>query len=161
MTLVRVEASTEVDVRRVVGELFVAYLRFYSREDDDLARRFLARRLALGDSLVWADVSDAGVTGFVQVYPEHSSLSLRTVWWLNDLYVDPATRLRGTGRALVQHVLDEAAQDDVASVRLETQATNAGARALYERAGFVLDDPVDRESQDNEFVVYSRRVGER
>jgi ribosomal protein S18 acetylase RimI-like enzyme len=56
---------------------------------------------------------------------------------LDGLFVARAARGRGVGTALVEAVLDEAAARDLAEVRLEVVAGNCGARALYERLGFV------------------------
>ncbi|WP_082494876.1 N-acetyltransferase [Cellulomonas sp. Leaf334] len=142
MTITRIDGTTDARTTSAVVELFVAYRHFYGRLDtDDDARTFLHRRVRTQDSFVWAALADDGVAGFVQVYPAHTSLDLGTVWWLNDLFVAPTARAIGAGRALVQHVLDEAAANGVAEVRLETQPSNTTARALYERLGFTLDGP--------------------
>lgn len=142
MIIARIDGTTDARTSSAVVELFVAYRHFYGRLDtDDDARTFLRRRVQTQDSFVWAALADDDVAGFVQVYPAHSSLDLGTVWWLNDLFVAPTSRSGGAGRALVQHVLDEAATRGVTEVRLETQPENATARALYERLGFTLDGP--------------------
>lgn len=135
-----------------VTDLFVAYRAFYGRTgDEDDARSFLRTRLERRDSLVRAVVVDGSATAFVQVYPQHSSLGLRTTWLLNDLFVAPDARSAGAGAALVGRVLDEAAAAGVHEVRLETQPGNARARALYERHGFRLATDVD---QGGEFLTY-------
>ena len=157
MTIARIDGATDARTTTAVVELFVAYRHFYDRLDtDDDARAFLRRRVATQDSFVWAATAGDVVGGFVQVYPAHSSLGLSTVWWLNDLFVDPSARALGAGRALVQHVLDQAAEHGVTEVRLETQPTNARARALYERVGFTLQGP----SADGDFLTYRYAVGQ-
>ena len=110
MIIARIDGTTDARTTSAVVELFVAYRHFYGRFDtDDDARTFLRRRVATQDSFVWAALAGDDVAGFVQVYPAHTSLDLGTVWWLNDLFVAPSARALGAGRALVQHVLDEAA----------------------------------------------------
>lgn len=120
-------------------ELFVQYRHFYDRhDDDDAAREFIRRRMAAGESLVWAGGSQGRIEGFAQVYLNHSSLRLATTWTLNDLFVAPSARGTGLGKSLVLRVLDEARADGVGAVRLETREDNAAARALYDGLGFIV-----------------------
>ncbi|GEL98199.1 GNAT family N-acetyltransferase [Cellulomonas terrae] len=161
MIITRIDGATAVGTTSAVVELFVAYRHFYGRLDtDEDARTFLRRRVQTQDSFVWAALAGDDVAGFVQVYPAHTSLDLGTVWWLNDLFVAPAARSLGAGRALVQHVIDEAATHGVSEVRLETQPENATARALYERLGFTVDGPSApvAEHDDEAFLTYVHRV---
>ena len=142
------------DVLDQVADLFVAYRAFYGRTgDEDAARGFLRERLARRESLVRAVLDDGRAVAFTQVYPVHSSLGLRTTWLLNDLFVAPDARGTGAGAALVRRVLQEAAAAGAAEVRLETQAANAPARALYEGLGFALATDAD---QHDEFLTYTR-----
>ena len=53
-----------------------------------------------------------------------------------NLAVHPDSRRAGTGRALVQHVLDDAAAHGAVSVSLEVGRSNAAAAALYRAMGF-------------------------
>jgi ribosomal protein S18 acetylase RimI-like enzyme len=55
------------------------------------------------------------------------------------MYVAPRARGTGVGERLVQAVLDEAAARGRSRVVLEVTETNAPARRLYERMGFVYD----------------------
>ncbi|MCX5377584.1 GNAT family N-acetyltransferase [Streptomyces sp. NBC_00091] len=147
-------------VLRVAGEadldtaaaLFHGYLDFYevTVEDPDGPRRFLAERIAKGESLVLlADAPGAGTVGFAQVYQAFSSLTLRTAWILNDLYVAPSGRRTGAGRALLREVLRRAREAGVAGVQLETAYDNHVAQGLYESEGFVRE----------EFHVYFHELG--
>lgn len=161
MIITRIDGTTDARTTSAVVELFVAYRHFYGRLDtDDHARTFLRRRVQTQDSFVWAALAGDDVAGFVQVYPAHTSLDLGTVWWLNDLFVAPTSRGLGAGQALVRHVLDAAASHGVTEVRLETQPTNATARALYERLGFTLDGPSapDAEHDGEVFLTYVHAV---
>ena len=58
--------------------------------------------------------------------------------WIGGLGVVPGERRRGTGRALMQAVHDEARARGAAQVWLEVIAENTGARALYEELGYSL-----------------------
>ncbi len=78
----------------VLTGLFDAYRQFYGQEPDLLgARRFLEARLRGGDSVVLLafDATGAGV-GFVQLYPSFSSVAMKPIWILNDLFVAPEAR---------------------------------------------------------------------
>src|ERR1700729_1816543 len=55
---------------------------------------------------------------------------------LISMYVRPRARGRGVGEALVAAVLNWAGQRNAAAVHLWVTASNAPARALYERCGF-------------------------
>ncbi|WP_079405709.1 GNAT family N-acetyltransferase [Streptomyces sp. 3211] len=148
---VSVRAAGEADVD-AAAVLFRGYLDFYEVdiEDPDAPRAFLAERIAKDESLVLlADVPEAGTVGFAQVYRGFSSLSLRTAWVLNDLYVAPEGRRTGAGRALLREVLRRAREAGVSGVQLETAYDNTVAQGLYEAEGFVRE----------EFHVYFHDLG--
>jgi len=58
--------------------------------------------------------------------------------WIGGLGVVPGERRRGTGRALMRAVHDEACARGAAQVWLEVIAENTSARALYEELGYGL-----------------------
>ncbi|MFE2142489.1 GNAT family N-acetyltransferase [Streptomyces sp. NPDC059456] len=141
--VVRVAGEADVEAAAV---LFRGYLDFYEVEveDPDAPRAFLAERIRAGESLVLlADAPGAGpgagAVGFAQVYRTFSSLALRPLWILSDLYVDPSGRRTGAGRALLREVLRRAGEAGVAGVQLETAYDNHVAQALYEAEGFERD----------------------
>ena len=63
------------------------------------------------------------------------------VLWLEELYVLPELRGRGTGARLLQATLDVARERGCRAVELEIEASHARAANLYARAGF---RPLDR-----------------
>ena len=63
------------------------------------------------------------------------------VVWLEELYVLPELRGRGTGGLLLQAALDVARDRGCRAVELEVEASHARAANLYARAGF---RPLDR-----------------
>ncbi|MYT21748.1 GNAT family N-acetyltransferase [Streptomyces sp. SID7760] len=137
--VLRVAGHSDLDV---AGGLFRSYLDFYEVkvEDPDAPREYLAQRLRGEESLVLlADVPGAGTVGFAQVYRTFSSLALRPMWILSDLYVDPSGRRSGAGRALLREVLRRAREAGVCGVQLETAYDNHVAQALYEAEGFERD----------------------
>ena len=56
--------------------------------------------------------------------------------WLDELYVLPAHRNGGVGRALVEAVLERAVGHGCVAVDLEVDTSHARAARLYQRLGF-------------------------
>lgn len=119
-------------------ELLDGYRRFYGQPSDrQAARDFLEQRFGLGDSFILVSEDAAGeLTGFVQLYPGLSTVGLNSRWTLNDLFVRPQARGKGTGRALMQAAMLLAREHGVARLVLMTQTDNAPAQALYESLGW-------------------------
>jgi len=149
---VDVRPATDDDVDAVVG-LFRQYLRFYDQEVSDAeARAYLTARRDAGDSVLLVaalrpeddetaseDEGDGRLVGFAQSYPTWSSVSLSRSWVLNDLFVTPAARGTGAGRALVQDTCRRAKDAGAIRVSLATAWDNVAAQGLYESEGFVRD----------------------
>jgi GNAT superfamily N-acetyltransferase len=85
-------------------------------------------------------------------------LRLRPSFWLEgrdayleELYVVPALRGRGIGRALLEAVLEAARQAGAARIELGTGTGDTAARALYESCGFT-----NRDSDGGMLLFYER-----
>ena len=129
----------------LVAPLFDAYRQFYHQPADlGAARAYLAARLARGESVIFLALLKAGSAsipaGFTQLYPSFSSISLRPVWILYDLFVAPEARRRGVGRALLVHARAFAEGTGAGEMTLQTAHDNAPAQALYTALGWVRDD---------------------
>jgi GNAT superfamily N-acetyltransferase len=124
--------------------LFDAYRQFYrQRSDVGAARAFLDERLRREESVIFLAVADEDggeVLGFTQLYPSFSSVSLRRLWILNDLFVAPSVRRAGVGRRLLERAREWAVETDAKGLTLATAVTNSTARALYESCGWRRDD---------------------
>ncbi|MEA3246183.1 MAG: GNAT family N-acetyltransferase [Gemmatimonadota bacterium] len=138
--VVAVRRATPADVDSI-APLFDAYRQFYENAPDLAgARVFLRDRLERGESVVLVAEAGNGVAvGFTQLYPSFSSNSLAAIWVLNDLFVDPAARRTGAGRALLRAAADHARATGAVRLTLMTAHANATAQALYESEGWVLD----------------------
>jgi GNAT superfamily N-acetyltransferase len=126
-----------------VAPLFDAYRQFYGqRSDVAAARAFLEERLRRDESVVFLARSEpAGEPlGFTQLYPSFSSVSLRRLWILNDLYVRSDVRRGGVGRRLLERARDWAVETASKGLTLATAVTNRDAQALYESCGWRRDD---------------------
>jgi GNAT superfamily N-acetyltransferase len=138
----------ELDDLDALVPLFDGYRRFYGqRSDPDGARAFLADRLKRGESVIFLAVADGAVVGFTQLYPLFSSVSMKRLWLLNDLFVAPDARTSGAGRALLERAERWAAETGAKGLTLSTQITNLPAQRLYEACGWTKDD---------EFLHYHR-----
>lgn len=71
--------------------------------------------------------------GFAHYYFHPSSYSLTDACTLEDLYVAPAVRGQGVGRALIDEVAARARQAHAPALHWKTRASNQAALALYER----------------------------
>lgn len=120
--------------------LFDGYRRFYRRPSDEAAARaFLAERLDHGDSVILIAESEGRAVGFVQLYPSFSSVSMRPIFVLNDLFVDSGARGTGIGGALLDAAVDHGRAAGAKSLTLQTEHTNEHAQAVYEAKGWVAD----------------------
>jgi GNAT superfamily N-acetyltransferase len=138
----------ELDDLDALVPLFDAYRRFYGQASDlPGARAFLADRFKRGESVIFLAVVDGAIVGFTQLYPSFSSVSIRRLWVLNDLFVTPDARKSGAGRALLERAERWAAETGAKGLTLSTQVTNLGAQRLYEACGWTKDD---------EFLHYHR-----
>jgi GNAT superfamily N-acetyltransferase len=127
-----------------VADLFDAYRQFYGQPaDPDGARQFLRERLQASDSVVLVAEREKRLVGFAQLYPAFSSASMKRLWILNDLFVIPAHRRAGIGRALLSSAEDLARATSAKGLVLATQKTNGPAKALYEARGWKPDDVFD------------------
>ena len=125
-----------------VAPLFDGYRQFYGqRSDPAAARTFLAERLARDESVIFLAVAEDGeALGFTQLYASFSSVSLRRLWILNDLFVDPRVRRGGVGRRLLERAREWAVETDTKGLTLATAVTNRAAQSLYESCGWRRDD---------------------
>jgi GNAT superfamily N-acetyltransferase len=131
----------------LIAPLFDAYRRFYKQAPDLAgAAAFLRERLANEQSVVFLalneDAPDVAL-GFVQLYPSFSSVRMRPIWILNDLFVAPEARRGGVGRLLMDAALQLARATGAARLALSTAKDNVTARSLYLSLGYQIDEDFD------------------
>jgi ribosomal protein S18 acetylase RimI-like enzyme len=147
MLTLEIRRASHSDIRPA-AELFDAYRQFYGQPADyAVAEGFLAERFTKNDSALFlaVDPQSGQALGFVHLYPSFSSVAVRRIWILNDLFVAPAVRQRGIGRAILEAARGFGVSTGAARIVLSTAVTNREARALYESYGYKLDEV---------FVVY-------
>jgi GNAT superfamily N-acetyltransferase len=120
--------------------LWRAYLAFYETTVADEIYDVTFARLIAPDhpaQNAFVAVIDGTVAGFVHyVYHPHN-WRREDVCYLQDLFVDPAYRGNGVGRALIEAVYRAADANDTPSVYWLTQDFNHTARQLYDRVATV------------------------
>lgn len=125
-----------------LAALFDAYRVFYAQPSDlASARAFLAERLARADSVVFLAFDDAlSVLGFTQLYPSFTSIRMKPIFILNDLYVAPEGRCKGIAKALLAAAAEHARGIGAARLTLSTAVTNHSAQSLYAANGWIRDE---------------------
>lgn len=128
-----------------VAPLFDQYRQFYKQPPDAAAARaYIEQRLQNGDSVIFLAENNGKGVGFVQLYPSLASISMRPIWILYDLFVAPAARTRGAGRALMDRAREHAEETKAYQLILETATDNFTAQRLYEKLGYKRDDEFHR-----------------
>jgi GNAT superfamily N-acetyltransferase len=137
VTIVR---ATFGDLDKIVP-LFDSYRQFYGKESDHAAARaFLAERIARDECVIFLARAPDEAVGFTLLYPAFSSVSLKRLWILNDLFVRSDVRRGGVGRGLLRRARQHAVETGAKGLVLSTAVTNTAAQSLYQSCGWVRDD---------------------
>ena len=125
-----------------VAALFDAYRQFYEMPADPaLARRYLDERFHRNESTILVAENAGGeLVGFTQLYPTFCSVLADRTFVLYDLFVTPAARGTGAGRALMEAAESYARANGAARLMLQTARTNTIGQSLYESCGWKRDD---------------------
>lgn len=128
---------TELDE---VAELFDEYRSFYGQSSErDGCRRFLHDRISQQESVIFLARFETRVAGFVQLYPSFSSIAMKEIWILNDLFVLESERQRGVGTELLNAAEQFARESNAIRLTLATGVENVSAQSLYEKLGWLRD----------------------
>jgi GNAT superfamily N-acetyltransferase len=134
--IVRRAGVADVDRLR---PLYSGYRAFYhGTPDPDGEARFLRERLEGGESVVFLAERDGAPVGFTQLYPTFSSVAMKPLWILNDLFVVPEARRAGVGALLLRRARRHAEETGAEGLILETALDNPAQR-LYEAEGWRRD----------------------
>jgi GNAT superfamily N-acetyltransferase len=118
-------------------ELFRGYIAFYEATVSDRQIELTWSRLMEGApdfhiALVAVDDADRA-QGLAHVLFHRSTWSPTWYCYLEDLFVDPAARAKGVGRALIEATYAEADRRGATRTYWTTQEFNYRARALYDQ----------------------------
>ena len=75
----------------------------------------------------------------MQLYPSYSSVAMRRLWILNDLFVRENARRERIAERLLARARQLAIETGAKGLTLATEITNRPAQALYESCGWVSD----------------------
>lgn len=132
--------EADLEDLEIVAPLFDAYRQFYKQPSDlEGARQFLRNRMEYDESVIFLAVQDGVGLGFVQMYPTFSSVSMKRLWTLNDLYVTPEARRSGVATDLLEYARQYAIETEAKGLELATAPDNHSAQALYESLGWERD----------------------
>lgn len=125
--------------------VFDKYRVFYKQASNEKeCKRFIQERIKNQESVIFLAIENQTDVikplGFVQLYPSFSSVAMKKLWILNDLYVDQSARRQGVAKALLQKAKDHAAQTGAMGLALETAKDNYNAQRLYESNEYELDN---------------------
>ena len=130
--------------------LWAAYLAFYQAAVDPEATELTLRRILEPANPMCGRIAerDGTVLGFAICVLHEGTWSVRSTCYLEDLFVDPAARGAGIGRALLDDLVALGAERGWSSIYWHTRASNAQARRLY-----------DRYTGADDFVRYRLAIG--
>lgn len=119
--------------------LFDGYRVFYRQESNpEAVKSFLKERLTKQDSFIYIAYIDNIAVGFTQLYFLFSSVSMKPMYLLNDLYIDSNYRNKSIGTALMNKAKTLCKEKQYKGIIIQTENTNP-AQHLYQREGFVKD----------------------
>ena len=123
-----------------LADMFNEYRQFYKQPSDVSAgREFLKQRLEQNQSKAFiAELGDQPV-GFIHLYPGFSSVHLKPIWTMNDLYVRSIARRKGVGFALLDAAKQMALDTGAIVIQLSTLQRNIAAQQVYESKGYRRD----------------------
>jgi ribosomal protein S18 acetylase RimI-like enzyme len=134
---------TLADSTRVleIARLFDEYRNFYQKESNiEGALAFLKARFKNKDSVIFTANDDSRMAGFAQLYPSFSSVSMKRIWILNDLFVREPYRRKNVARQLMSAAKNHATATNAVRLVIATQVSNFPAQRLYESLGYVKDE---------------------
>jgi GNAT superfamily N-acetyltransferase len=117
-------------------ELFSQYITFYEAVVPAAVIELTWQRLCQqADGMIAFSALDQSgeIQGIATAIFHRSTWSETHYCYLEDLFVDPARRAKGTGRALIEAVSTEATRRGADRTYWATAATNTTARCLYDQ----------------------------
>ncbi len=122
-----------------VSRLFDRYRIFYQQSSNlEAAKNFLQQRFQKNDSTIFLAYDAKHIVGFTQLYPSFSSVSMKPVWILNDLFVEEVYRNKGVAKLLMNAAEEFARETEAVRIVLATHISNIAAQALYESRTFPI-----------------------
>ena len=134
--------------------LFVTYREHFGQLPyPDSSRKFLEKRISRKESVIYLALADDEdkLLGYCQLFPSYSSLSLKRVWILNDIFVAEDARRMLVADRLLQTAKQMAKETNAVRMRVATSVSNEVAQKTYESIGF---------REDTRFKNYTLELGD-
>ncbi|MCS6905873.1 MAG: GNAT family N-acetyltransferase [Bacteroidia bacterium] len=142
---IQIITASQIHLPELV-DLFEEYRQFYRMPPNKAAAfRFLTLRLQYQDTRLYLaqhpkHPTPFSIVGFVHLFPSFSSLAMRRLWILNDLYVYESYRGCGVGQLLIQKAILLAKETQAQGIFLQTEIQNTRAQKFYVKNGFIKDE---------------------
>lgn len=135
MTIIK----ANIDHLEQLASLFNSYRVFYNQSSDIKgAKQFLLERFKNQDSIIYIAFINDEAIGFTQLYPLFSSVAMKSMYLLNDLYVNSEHRGKGIGEALIKYAKVLCISEKNKGLALQTGFDNP-AQYLYEKLDFIKE----------------------
>ncbi|WP_180900425.1 GNAT family N-acetyltransferase [Martelella soudanensis] len=114
--------------------LWQGYLAFYGTELDEAVTAMTWSRIIDPTSPVFTRLAvvDGVIAGFATCILHPRTWAVEPACYLEDLFVDPASRGSGVGRALIDDLIATGRRDGWTNLYWHTNDDNATARRLYD-----------------------------
>lgn len=146
---IKIEKLISLTVNHPMVTLFDLYRQFYHQKSDlNAAFNFLNDRIDNGESLIYIAYYDDVIAGFTQLYPSFSSVNMKKIYILNDLFTDENYRNKGIATTLLKHAEEIAKQNSIIYLALETHKDNK-AQLLYTKNGW---------EKDNDYFHFTKNI---
>lgn len=137
--MVQVRKANLTDIDQLT-DLVEQYRAFYKQEPNPNTKAYLTKRLENNESIVFVAQENEKLVGFTQCYPTFSTVSLSSIWLLNDLFVAPDHRGKHIADELMDVAERSAKEAGATRIWLRTAHTNIPAQSLYEGRGWLQDE---------------------
>ncbi|BAY78920.1 acetyltransferase (plasmid) [Nostoc linckia NIES-25] len=128
----------DINHLETVSILFDKYRIFYNQISDiEATKNFIKERFQNNDSRIFLANDNREIIGFTQLYPTFSSVSMKRVWILNDLYVKESHRQKGVASLLMNTAQEYAKASGAIRVILATHISNTNAQKIYKSQGYI------------------------
>lgn len=114
----------------------------YREMSHEVAVDFLAARMVEKDAFLRVAELDSELLGYcsatIRSSPSSPLFHPRRFVYVNEVVVQPNSRLGGVGRALIADLKELARQDGAREIELDVGHFNSGAKAFFKKQGFEL-----------------------
>ncbi len=136
----RIEAVSNADLAELT-RLYIAYRVFYGEAaEEQQAAEFIRERVLQSSGRYFLAWQQGAAVGFMHLMPSTNTLAMRPIWFLEDLYVDEATRGQGVATSLLTHAEEFARSTGAERLTLATAHDNLVAQHIYKKLGYVREE---------------------